>query len=74
MARRKALVTFEGWDGKWWRRIKVGRAVYSAVSFVYVPMKASIALGVVEGVTGWSLEDTLFGPVRKDRKAGRRGD
>ena len=67
MARRKPLVTFEGWDGKWWRKIKVGRGIYDAATFVLLPTKYSIALGVLEGVTGWSLEDTLLGPVRKNR-------
>ena len=74
MARRKAFVTFEGWDGKWWRKIKVGRAIYSAASWVYMGPKLSIGLGIVEGVTGWSLEDTIFGTVRGNRKAGRQGD
>lgn len=73
MARRRsrALVTFEGWDGKWWRRIKVGRAVYSAVTTVYMPWKISLALNVTEGLTGFSLEDTLFGTLRGTGKARR---
>lgn len=49
-SRRKPLITFEGWDGKWWRRIKVGKAVVDAVTFVYLPVKYQIALGVVEAV------------------------
>jgi hypothetical protein len=46
---RKALITFQGWDGKWWKRIKVGKAVYSAATWV-MPWKISLALWGVEEV------------------------
>jgi hypothetical protein len=70
-ARGRGLVTFDGWDGKWWKRIKVGRAVYSAVTTVYLPWKISIAQGIVEELTGFSVEDTLFGTPGRTRKARR---
>lgn len=69
MARRRSrrLVTFEGWDGKWWRRIRVGPAVYEAVSTVFVPWKVSLVIGVAEAVTGTSVTDVLFGKKSKTR-------
>jgi len=33
-----ALITFKGWEGKWWKKIKVGRAALSAAGWV-VPLK-----------------------------------
>lgn len=68
---RKPLVTFEGWDGQWWRRIRVGRAVYTAVTTVYVPWKVSLLMGAAEAVTGFDLEEKLFGTVRGTGKARR---
>lgn len=49
MARKKQLITFEGWDGKWWKRIKVGKAIYDAATFV-VPFKVGLALWAAEEV------------------------
>lgn len=52
---RKRLITFEGWDGKWWKRIKVGKAVYDAATFV-MPFKWTLAF--------WGVEE-LVKAVRK---------
>lgn len=38
MAAKKPLITFRGWDGKWWRRIKVGRALWEAGTWT-MPLK-----------------------------------
>jgi hypothetical protein len=46
----KQLITFEGWDGKWWRRIKVGKAVYDAATFL-LPIKWTLAV--------WGLEEVV---------------
>lgn len=51
MARKKQLLTFEGWDGKWWKRIKVGKAVWDAATFV-LPFKWTLALWAAEEVGG----------------------
>jgi hypothetical protein len=64
MARRQ-LVTFEGWDGKWWTRIKVGKAVYSAVGWV-LPWKLSLALNAAEAAGGY-----VGGLIRLSRQARR---
>jgi len=69
--RRRGLVTFDGWDGKWWTRIKVGRAIYSAATTVYLPWYVSIGQGVVEELTGFSVEDAIFGAPGKHRQARR---
>ena len=42
---RKPLITFQGWDGKWWRKIKVGRGVYEAVTWV-VPWKIGLVMAI----------------------------
>lgn len=60
--RRKALITFEGWDGKWWRRIRVGEAVYEAATWV-MPFKYSAVL--------WGLELLGVDPAQLLKK--RRG-
>ena len=44
--RGKGLVTFEGWGGQWWKRIKPGQAAYDAVTTV-APFKLS--LGIMAG-------------------------
>jgi hypothetical protein len=40
----KPLVTFYGWDGKWWKRIKVGRAVWSAAQWTLIPFKYQLLI------------------------------
>lgn len=43
------LVTFDGWDGKWWRRIKPGKAAWDA--FLWVgPAKVTIPIDIGEEV------------------------
>lgn len=59
---RKALITLQGWDGKWWRKIKVGRAVWDAGLWV-LPLKVSIALAVGEAIG----EELKRGAVRRSR-------
>jgi len=51
VARKKQLITFEGWDGKWWKRIKVGKAVYDAAMFA-LPFKVTLAVWAAEEVGG----------------------
>ena len=62
---RKPLVTFEGWDGQWWRRIKVGKAVWDAATFV-MPFKWSIALWAAEEAGGM-----IGGALRRASKKGK---
>lgn len=40
----KPLVTFYGWDGKWWKRIKVGKAVWSAAQWTLIPLKYQLLI------------------------------
>lgn len=46
----KGLITFNGWDGKWWRRIDYGKGVYDAVTFV-APLKVNVAIWAVGAIT-----------------------
>lgn len=47
----KQLVTFKGWNGRWWTRIDVGKGVYDAATFV-MPFKWSLAVWGVEAIAG----------------------
>lgn len=45
----KPLITFEGWQGQWWKRIKPGKALVSAIedvgpAKVWIPLMASEAV------------------------------
>ncbi len=60
------LVTFKGWEGAWWKRIKVGKAAVSAASWA-LPLKISLAaegakqLGLLGSLT--KLGKGLIGKV-----------
>jgi len=54
----KQLITFEGWDGKWWRRIKVGKAAYDAATFL-LPLKWTLVV--------WGLEEVVNAQKKKRR-------
>lgn len=66
----KQLITFEGWDGKWWRRIKVGKAIVDAATFV-MPIKYSLAVwgaGELIGLAKRKLRGRRRGTTRRHRK------
>jgi len=60
---RKPLITFQGWDGKWWRKIKVGRGIWDAAMFV-MPWKLSLGIEAGELIIG---EVKRRGYLRKSR-------
>lgn len=62
MARRKALVTFEGWDGRWWTRIKVGKAAWDAALFV-LPWKISLGIEAAK----WVGQEVARGVAQRAR-------
>jgi hypothetical protein len=48
---KRHVVTFDGWNGKWWKRLKVGKSAWSA--FLWnIPFKYSIALELGQEVAG----------------------
>ena len=51
MATKKPLITFYGWDGKWWRKIKVGKAALEASTWV-IPIKYQVVYYAVRWAGG----------------------
>jgi hypothetical protein len=63
VAAKKPLITFYGWDGKWWRRIKVGRAALEASTWI-IPLKYQLVYYTARWVGGMVTD----GFVRQDTK------
>lgn len=49
--RERGLVTFHGWSGKWWKKIRPAKAAYDAFQVV-APFKYGLAASA--GAWAWS--------------------
>jgi hypothetical protein len=64
----KPLVTFKGWNGRWWTRIDYAKGIYDAATFVFIPWKVSVALAVIDAATGFDPEGAIGRAISKKKR------